>query len=57
MQRGQRIGLVNGMAIPNEFNGIALYEASPIHGQRSGITGLNGKCKTTGDDKNDDPLH
>jgi hypothetical protein len=32
-------------------NGVA------IHSQRSGITGMNGKCKTTGDDENDDPLH
>jgi hypothetical protein len=48
---------VNGVAIPNELNGIALPEASPIQGQCRGIAGMNGKRKTTRDDKNDDPLH
>jgi hypothetical protein len=57
MQRGQRIRLVNDMPIPNKLNGIALPEASPIQGQCRGIAGMNGKRKTTRDEKNDDPLH
>jgi hypothetical protein len=57
MQRCQRIRLVNGVAIPNELNGIALYKLFTVQGQRGCVSSLNGKRKTTRDDKNDDPLH